>query len=102
MGFVYIPSVPVLSQWFSKKRSLANGISAVGSGIGGIIFSLATGPMIRNIGLGWSLRITGIIALVTNVSAAILIRDRNATIRPAQLAVDRKLLRRLDVGLLLL
>lgn len=101
VGFIYIPSVPVLSQWFSKRRSLANGISAAGSGIGGIIFSLATGPLIQAIGLRWSLRAIGIIALGTNVVAAVLIRDRNATIRPAQLAIDRKLLRRLDVGLLL-
>jgi Major Facilitator Superfamily. len=40
VGFIYIPSIPVLSQWFDKKRSLANGISAAGSGIGGLIFSL--------------------------------------------------------------
>ncbi|KAL9047588.1 MAG: hypothetical protein Q9206_006643, partial [Seirophora lacunosa] len=62
VGFIYIPSIAILSQWFSKRRSLANGITAAGSGIGGVLFSLITGSMIENISLAWSLRITGIIA----------------------------------------
>lgn len=95
------PQRPVAVAVVSKKRSLANGISAAGSGVGGIIFSLATGPLIQGIGHHWSLRVIGIIALGTNVVAAVLIRDRNATIRPVQLAIDRELLYRLDVGLLL-
>ncbi|MCJ1424063.1 hypothetical protein MMC29_001950 [Sticta canariensis] len=52
VDFIYIPTVPVVSQWFLKRRSLASGVSAAGSGVGGLIFSLATGPMIRNIRLG--------------------------------------------------
>jgi len=40
LGFIYIPSIAILSQWFSKKRSLVNGISSAGSGIGGLIFLL--------------------------------------------------------------
>ena len=39
VGFTYIPSIAVLSQWFRRRRSLANGISAAGSGIGGLLFS---------------------------------------------------------------
>lgn len=100
VGFIYIPSVPVLSQWFLKRRSLANSIGAAGSGIGGLIFSFATGPMIRNICSGWSLRSIVIITFITNIAAAILIRDRNSEIRLSQLALDRKLLSRVVVGLL--
>jgi MFS family permease len=51
VGFIYVPSMAILPQWFVRSRSLANGISAAGSGIGGLIFSLATGAMIENIGL---------------------------------------------------
>ncbi|CAN9227214.1 unnamed protein product [Alternaria alternata] len=43
IGFLYIPCLPVLSQWFDKKKSLANGISAAGSGAGGAAF--AWGPL---------------------------------------------------------
>jgi len=101
VGFIFIPSISILSQWFSQKRSLANGVSSAGSGIGGVIFSFATGAMIRHIGLGWSLRITGIITFVINLIAALLLRDRNHIIRPLQLGFDTTLLRQYKVQLLL-
>lgn len=41
-GFIYIPSLPITSQWFDRKRSVANGISAAGSGVGGASFTWGT------------------------------------------------------------
>ena len=102
VGFLYIPCIAILSQWFSRRRSLANGISAAGSGIGGLMFSLSTGAMIRTISLAWSLRIIGILTIATNFTATALIRDRNHIINPVQASFDTKLLRRYDVLLLLL
>lgn len=102
VGCVYIPSVPILSQWFSKRRSLANGITSAGSGIGGIIFSLSTNRMIANVSLGWSLRITGLVAFLMLSLAIIVIRDRNDIIAPTQHPFDLALLSRYDVWLLLL
>ena len=84
VGFTYVPSVAILSQWFDKRRSLANGISADGSGIGGIIFSFGTQAMIDNISYPWSLRITGIVTGFANLVAALLIRNRNTAIKPSQ------------------
>ena len=101
VGFIFVPSISILSQWFSKKRSVANGISSAGSGVGGVMFSLATGAMIKNVGLGWSLRITGIVTFATNLTAALLLRDRNHIIQPPQLGFDTKLLRQYKVQLLL-
>lgn len=101
VGFIYIPSIAILSQWFTKKRSLANGISAAGSGIGGLAFSFAVGAMINNMSVAWSLRVTGIITGVMNLTAALLIRDRNEIVQPPQRGFDFRLLRRLDVILLL-
>jgi MFS family permease len=100
-GFLYIPSTAILSQWFSKKRSLANGISAAGSGIGGVIFAWATGSMIEQLSLGWALRVTCFVGLTCNTIATALMRDRNKEIKPPQLPLDLRLLRRLDVWLLL-
>ena len=102
VGCVYIPSVPILSQWFHKRRSLANGITSAGSGIGGIIFSLSTDRMIENVSLGWSLRITGLIAFLMISLAIIVIRDRNDVVAPTQHPFDVALLSRYDVWLLLL
>jgi MFS family permease len=101
IGFLYIPSLPVLSQWFVKKRSLANGISAAGSGVGGVAFAWGSEAMIQHISIAWSLRITGIIAFIAVLAAITIIRDRNNVIQPPQLAFDMRLLRRLDVLLLL-
>ncbi|EEH41549.2 MFS transporter (Mch2) [Paracoccidioides lutzii Pb01] len=77
MGLLFIGSVGITSQWFLRKRSIATSISAAGSGIGGLIYSLATGSMISRLGLGWTFRILGLITFVVNLIAANLIKDRN-------------------------
>lgn len=82
LGFTWLPTVGIISQWFDKKRSLANGITSAGSGIGGIIFSFATRAAIANIGLGWAFRMIGIVSGGMNIIAVTLIRDRNHQVRP--------------------
>jgi len=47
--------------------------------------------MIKNIGLGWALRILGIVTCAVNLVCAILVRDRSKAIGSAQLAFDHKL-----------
>lgn len=101
VGFLFIPSVAVTSQWFEKRRSLANSINSAGSGIGGIIYAFGTQAIIDNISLGWALRIIGITSGLMNIIATCLIRNRNAVIRPPMRAFDTGLLRRLPVVLLL-
>ena len=101
VGLLTIPSMAILPQWFDKKRSLANGIGSAGSGVGGLVWSFATQAMIDGVGLGWSLRITGVVCGCVNVVAAILLRSRNEVVRPPQRGFDTKLLRRYDVWLLL-
>lgn len=101
ISFIFIPSVAVLPQWFHKRRTLAQGISSAGSGIGGIIFSSGTHGMINRISLAWSLRITGIICFAVNLSATLLLRDRNTFVKPSQLGFATYLLKRYDIILLL-
>lgn len=101
VGFLYIPGINILSQWFSTKKTLANGISAAGSGIGGLTFSFAAGAMIRNLSLAWSLRITGLVAFFCNFVAAVFIKDRNAQVQPKQRPFDLDLLARKEVMFLL-
>lgn len=102
IGFIIVPSTAVLSQWFSRRRSTANGISSAGSGVGGAAFAWGTAAMVEHQGLAWALRTTGIVSLVANVVATLLLRDRNHHIRPTQLAFDIALLRHRAVILLLL
>lgn len=102
VGFIYIPSIPVVSQWFTKRRSLANGICSAGSGIGGLSMSFATKAMIQRMGVSWALRITGIIIFLMNLPAVLLIRNRNNYIHPNQRFFGVQLFQRYDVFLLLL
>ncbi|KAF9887516.1 hypothetical protein FE257_010094 [Aspergillus nanangensis] len=101
LGFTYIPSIPIVSQWFDKKRSLANGICSAGSGIGGLIFSFMADAVIRNVSLGWALRLTAIVSCSVLLIATVVIRDRNSVIQPTQRGFDAQLLRQPQVMLLL-
>lgn len=101
IGMIYVPSLPILSQWFDARRTLANGISSSGSGFGGALFAWTTGAIIDAFGLRWALCTTGIITFTLTTIATALLRDRNQEIRPPQLAFDTSLLARYEVRLLL-
>jgi MFS family permease len=100
MGFLFVGSVGIPSQWFTTKRSFANGISASGSGFGGLLYSLAAGAMIRSIGLIWCFRVLGLLAFGVNTICIILIRDRNKIIGSRHAAFDMKLFKRPEYLLL--
>jgi MFS family permease len=92
-GLVWLPAAPVLPAWFSKKRSLAQGIASSGSGSIGVVYAVATTPMIENVGLPWALRITGLTSFVMLVVSTFLMRDRNKKIRPDIRPFDTRMLR---------
>jgi MFS family permease len=94
MGFMFVASVGIVPQWFTTRRSLANGFSTCGSGLGGLIYSLATGAMIPAIGLAWTFRVLGIVACVVNTICSLLLRDRNKAVGSSQLSFDHQLFRR--------
>ncbi|KAL8902340.1 MAG: hypothetical protein Q9192_000076 [Flavoplaca navasiana] len=73
---------------------MANGIATAGSGIGGLMYSLATNAMIQSFGIGWAFRILGIVAFTVNAVCAALMKDRNKTIGVTQLAFDYTLFKR--------
>ncbi|KAG4443061.1 hypothetical protein IFR05_001457 [Cadophora sp. M221] len=91
LGFIFVPSTPVISQWFSQKRSLALGISSAGSGVGGLIFSFGIQAIIDDLSLAWAFRITAIVSGVMNLLAVALIRNINSSVKPPQLGFDTKL-----------
>ncbi|KFX95808.1 hypothetical protein O988_05604 [Pseudogymnoascus sp. VKM F-3808] len=101
VGCAYIPSVAILPQWFEARRSIAAGIAAAGSGVGGVLFSFATQPLIDRFSLAWSLRIIAVISGSMLLVAALLLRTRNAAIQPRQHGFAVRLLARYEVVLLL-
>lgn len=100
MGFLFVGSVGIPPQWFTTKRSLANGISASGSGFGGLLYSLAAGAMIESIGISWCFRVLGILALAVNAVCITLIRDRHKIIGSRHAAFDVRLFKRPEYLLL--
>ncbi|ORY76398.1 MFS general substrate transporter [Protomyces lactucae-debilis] len=77
MGLLFSPSVQLPALWFSKKRALASGICAGGSGLGGVIFLLSTNASISSLGLAWTFRLTALITFVCNTVAVCLLRELN-------------------------
>ncbi|KAL7937561.1 major facilitator superfamily domain-containing protein [Trichoderma chlorosporum] len=99
-SFLYIGTIGIIPQWFSRRRGIANGIAAAGSGIGGLIYSLSTEAMISNISVAWAFRITAICTAAVNVICIILIKDRNKHIQPTQNAFDFALFKRPELLLI--
>lgn len=48
MGLLFLPSYGIVSQWFTTRRALANGIAIAGAGLGGCTCSLMIAWMISN------------------------------------------------------
>lgn len=101
MGFQFVGSVGVVPQWFTTRRSLANGIATAGSGFGGLMYSLVANAIIQNISLAWAFRILGIVALFVCGICAILLKDRNKQVGSSQLAFEYRLFKRVEYLLLL-
>ncbi|RYP48137.1 hypothetical protein DL768_005934 [Monosporascus sp. mg162] len=102
MGFLFLPSYGIISQWFARRCALANGIAISGAGLGGLTYSLAVGAMIRNLGLDWAYRILATVSVVANIASTLLIRTRHDDTSARRLALDTNLLRRIEFLLILL
>lgn len=101
MGFIFNATVGIIPQWFSHRRSFANSIGTAGSGIGGLVYSLGTDAMIRNISLAWSYRILAITSCVVITACTLTIRDRNKAVGSVFNAFEVRLLRRPQYALTL-
>ncbi|KAK3072493.1 hypothetical protein LTR53_006700 [Teratosphaeriaceae sp. CCFEE 6253] len=98
MCFMTISVLP--SQYFLRKRGLANGLVFAGGGLGGAAISLFTDRLLDAVGPAWTLRITGLMTLATGLPAAWLIRERAPSKRT--IFVDWSLFKDPRFGLLFL
>jgi sugar phosphate permease len=83
----------IIPQWFNKRRPFATSIGATGSGMGGLIYSLATEGIIRNISINWAYRILTIISSAVCIVCALLIKDRNQSVGTVCTPFDIQLLK---------
>lgn len=82
LALICIPNINIIPQWFQKRRSIATGITAAGSGVGGIIFNTGMNEILEKYSFRWSLRAQAIICLVVNICALLIFRTRNKDIKP--------------------
>lgn len=75
-GLIFLPSVAVMTQYFTTKRAAANGIASIGSGVGGIIYPIIFHNLEPRIGFGWAVRIMGFVMLATLMFPVLLLRNR--------------------------
>ncbi|KAF4456733.1 hypothetical protein F53441_1169 [Fusarium austroafricanum] len=78
-GCIFCPTLAVLSTYFAKRRALAMGVAACGSGTGGMLFVGLVRTLLPKEGFEWTLRIAGFIQLGLLTIALILTKPR---IRP--------------------
>lgn len=82
VGFLYIPSVALIPQYFDRRRALAMGLVVSGSSLGGVIYPLIFQGLQPRIGFGWTTRVMGLISLATLSVSLLCLRRR---IKPAQI-----------------
>ncbi|KAG2150668.1 MFS general substrate transporter [Suillus bovinus] len=75
-GFLYVPTVVIVSQWFSKRRGLALSLTTVGTALGSILFPVVAQNLIPLIGFKWTVRVFGFILMATLGTANVLLKRR--------------------------
>lgn len=75
-GFVFCPSLALISTYFLKKRAIAIGITAAGSVTGGLVFPIMARQLLPRIGFPWTIRAIGFIMLAMITAANILAKPR--------------------------
>lgn len=75
-GFLFVPSVALLPQYFQKRRALANGIAASGSSIGGVLIPIMFRQLEIKIGFPWATRIIAFLSLSTCAISIGVMRQR--------------------------
>jgi len=74
-GITFGPALAIVSHWFSKRRGLALGFTAVGSSVGGTVFPIVAQNLIPQVGFKWTMRVFGFM-LILILGVANLTLDR--------------------------
>jgi hypothetical protein len=78
-GMHFTALVWLVSQYFTKRRGLALGISSCGAPIGAVIFTVIARELIPRVGRQWTLRIMGFLILGNSIIIYLVARPKKAT-----------------------
>lgn len=70
-AFCFLSTVPLISQYFDKRRGLATGLCYSSAGIGGAVLSLLESALIERFSVKWAYHAVGLLSLT------ICIRERD-------------------------
>jgi MFS family permease len=76
MAALFIPSVAILSTYFTTRLAAAVGIAASGSSLGGVLYPIILVKMSPQVGFPWAVRTIGFIALATLIVPNIVMKVR--------------------------
>ena len=78
LNCIFQAGTSTIPTWFFKKRGLAFGIMAAGSGLGGVIFPIMASHLIpeNRLGYGWTMRTFGFVILGLMGIAAVTTKSR--------------------------
>ncbi|GME68333.1 unnamed protein product [[Candida] boidinii] len=82
LGFAFVinPGLVIMPSWFNKYRATASGITVMGTGLGGVVFTLASQSLIDTThDYKWSARMVGIVVFVVNLFVATFMKERVPT-----------------------
>ena len=75
-GFLFVPCVAIVPQYFSTRLGMALGVAVSGSALGGVIYPIVLYRLIEEIGFPWAVRVVGFVALATLMVSIAVLRMR--------------------------
>lgn len=75
-GCLFIPSVAIVSTYFTTKKSFATGIAASGSSLGGVLYPIIFTRLQPQIGFAWATRVIAFIIFGTMLICLAVMRVR--------------------------
>ncbi|KAF7580712.1 putative transporter protein [Clavispora lusitaniae] len=76
LAFISLPAIPLVSPWFHKKRVLASGLSVMGSGAGGVVFTMGMYKIMEVRSVHWALRAQAIISAALVIIGVLLVKTK--------------------------
>ncbi|KAL0941949.1 MFS monocarboxylate transporter [Colletotrichum truncatum] len=77
-GMHFTALVWLVSQYFTKRRGLALGISSCGAPIGAVIFTVMAKQLLKPASLAWTLRAMGFLVLFNSIIVFLISRPKEA------------------------
>lgn len=72
----YIPFAMILSNWFHKRTGFVIGLTYMGTGLGGMVFSPIIGSLIANAGWRQAMMTMAIVMAAVHIPCTFFLRDR--------------------------